>query len=179
MNFCTQCGEPVSLKIPQGDTLPRHVCDACNTIHYQNPKIVAGCIPEWEGKVLLCERAIEPRTGYWTFPAGFMELEESTEEAASRETREEANAEVDIEGLFALYTLTRVSQVYVVYRGTLREGRFGIGAESSDAQLVTIDNIPWDNLAFPVIKEVLQRYVQDYREGTFRVHCGVIQKRWD
>lgn len=179
MNYCSQCGQPVRLKTPQGETLPRFVCEACNTIHYQNPKIVAGCIPEWEGKVLLCQRAIEPRTGFWTFPAGFMELNESTEDAAARETLEEANAAVDLTGLFALFTLTRVSQVYVVYRGKVRDGQFGIGAESSDAKLIEIDDIPWDNLAFPVIQEILQRYVEDHRNGAFGVHCGVIQKRWD
>ncbi len=176
MNFCSQCGMPVSVKIPKGETLPRHVCDRCDTVHYQNPKVVAGCIPEWEDHILLCRRAIEPREGFWTFPAGFMEMGESTEEAAARETQEEANARVEITHLYALFTLVRVNQVYVVFRGRLPTREYGIGPESSQVELIHPDKIPWDALAFPVVYEVLQRYVEDRRNGLFGVHFGVITK---
>lgn len=179
MNYCNHCAHPVVVKIPEGETLPRHICEQCGTIHYQNPKIVAGCIPEWNEHILLCRRAIEPRVGYWTFPAGFMELGEATEHAAARETLEEAEAEVDIINLYAVFTLTRVSQVYVVFRGSMRTETHGPGQESTDTKLVHPDDIPWDSLAFPVIKEILTRYVHDRRRGTFGVYYGVIERRYD
>jgi len=161
IKFCSQCGEGVEQKIPQGETLSRAVCPACQTIHYQNPKIVAGCLPEGEGKILLCRRAIEPRLGFWTFPAGFMELGESTEEAAARETLEEANARVTIQTLYSVFSLPHVDQVYIVYRAILQDLNFGPGEESLEVRLMPIEAIPWDQLAFPVIRETLQRYVED------------------
>lgn len=176
MKFCSLCGTPVVVKVPSGETLPRYVCDHCQTIHYQNPKLVAGCIAEWEDQILLCRRAIEPRVGYWTFPAGFMELGESIEAAAARETREEANAEVEITHLYALFTLVRVNQVYAVFRGRLRALEFGVGPESSEVTLVQPEKIPWDDLAFPVVHEVLQRYVDDRRKGPFGVHFGIVSR---
>jgi ADP-ribose pyrophosphatase YjhB (NUDIX family) len=174
MKFCTHCGAALTVKVPSGDTLPRHVCEVCEAIHYVNPKIVAGCIPEWEERILLCRRAIEPRVGYWTFPAGFMELGESTEAAAARETLEEAQAAVRITSLYAVFTLPRVSQVYLVYRGELRTHAFGCGSESSDVRLWRINEIPWEDLAFPVIREVLRRYAADRTAGSFSVHSGMI-----
>lgn len=150
------------------------MCEACQTIHYQNPKIVAGCIPEWEHKILLCRRAIEPRLGLWTFPAGFMELDETTEQAAARETLEEAKAEVEIMSLYAVFSLVRVNQVYVVFRGKMPSPDFGVGHESSDVQLFSCDKIPWENLAFPVIHETLKLYVEDLRRGRFEAHFGVV-----
>jgi ADP-ribose pyrophosphatase YjhB (NUDIX family) len=174
VNFCSQCGAPVALAVPEGDTLPRFVCGACRTIHYQNPKIVAGCIPEWNGQILLCRRGIEPRTGFWTFPAGFMEMGESTEQAAARETLEEARARVEITDLYAVFTLSRVSQVYVVFRGRLPEPEYGVGHESLEVGLFDPGKIPWDRLAFRVIHETLSRYVQDRKTGRFSVHVGVV-----
>ncbi len=159
--FCSTCGNSVEQKIPAGETLLRAVCPACQTIHYQNPKIVAGTIPEWEDKILLCRRAIEPRVGLWTFPAGFMELGESTEEAAARETVEEANADIHIHALLGIFSLPQVSQVYVVYRARLQNLNFKPGAESLEVKLVSLQDIPWDKLAFPVIHEALSRYVKD------------------
>ena len=177
INFCSQCGKEVEQKIPEGETLLRAVCPACQTIHYQNPKIVAGCLPEWEGKILLCRRAIEPRLGLWTFPAGFMELGESTEEAAARETLEEAHARVTIHSLYAVFSLPHVDQVYVVYRATLQDLNFGPGEESLEVQLMPIDTIPWDQLAFPVIRETLQRYVEDTSRTQFQVHSDAISRQ--
>lgn len=177
MNFCNHCGARVALKRPDGDTHVRHVCEECQTIHYVNPKIVAGCIPERDGRILLCRRAIEPRAGYWTFPAGFMELHESTEEAAARETQEEAKANVEIMSLYAVFTLTHVNQVYVIYRGRLTTDEFGCGLESSEVRLCSDAEIPWPELAFPVIRETLERYVADYRRGTFLVHFGAVTTR--
>ena len=179
MNFCNQCGAPVALKVPPGDNLPRFVCEACRAIHYVNPKVVVGCIPEWEGQILLCRRAIEPGAGLWTFPGGFMETGEHTEAAAARETLEEAQAEVEIISLYAVLSLPRVSQVYVVFRGALRKPEFGAGSESLEVQLFPHDRIPWEALAFPVVHETLTRYVQDRRQGRFQIHVGVVPRRSD
>jgi ADP-ribose pyrophosphatase YjhB (NUDIX family) len=177
MKFCSECGSSVTLKIPHGDLLPRFVCEVCLTIHYQNPKPVVGCLPECEDQLLLCRRAIDPRTGFWTFPAGFMERGESLEQAAARETLEEAKAEVDITSLYAVFSLPHISQVYVIFRGRLREPVFGAGHESLDAQLFHPEKIPWDELAFPVIRETLTRYVRDRRRGTFEIHVGTVFPR--
>jgi ADP-ribose pyrophosphatase YjhB (NUDIX family) len=177
MNYCSECGAPVTRKVPAGETMLRDVCDACRTIHYQNPKIVAGCIPEWDGRILLCRRAIEPRAGLWTFPAGFMETGEDTAQAAARETLEEANAAVAHLCLYAVFSLPHVSQVYLVFRGTLTKPEFGAGAESLDARLFAPDQIPWEALAFPVVHETLTRYVRDRAAGRFTVHVGVVDRR--
>lgn len=174
IKFCSHCGEKVEQRIPSGETLVRAVCPSCRAIHYQNPKIVAGCIAEWENRILLCRRAIEPRLGFWTFPAGFMELGESLEEAAARETLEEAKADVEITSIFALYTLRQVNQVYVVFRGHLRTLAFGVGDESSEVELLSLDDIPWEQLAFPVIREILTRYAEDRQQGTLGTHFGEI-----
>ncbi len=172
MNYCSQCGSPVSKKIPVGDNRPRYVCERCAAIHYHNPKIVAGCIPEWEGSILLCRRAIEPKSGLWTFPAGFMELGESTEEAAIRETFEEAHAQVELAGLYAVLSLPNISQVYMIFRGRLTSLDFKVGEESLAVKLFAREAIPWDELAFPVVREALQRYSEDAKRGRFLLHVS-------
>ena len=174
IKYCAQCGSLVEEKIPSGETLFRAVCPSCHTIHYENPKIVAGSIPEWEDKILLCRRAIEPRSGLWTFPAGFMELGESTEEAATRETLEEAHAEIRIHSLFGIFSLPHVSQVYVVYRAHLQNLNFKPGPESLEVQLISLADIPWKDLAFPVIHESLTRYVMDIQTSTSQTHSSVV-----
>jgi ADP-ribose pyrophosphatase YjhB (NUDIX family) len=176
MRFCSTCGAPVSHRIPPGDTLLRHVCDTCQTVHYQNPKIVVGCIPEWDGRILLCRRAIEPKHGLWTFPAGFMEQGETLEQAVTRETWEEAEADVDLIGLYGVFSLPHVSQVYIVYRGHMRKPDFRAGAESLEARLFDPESIPWEDMAFPVIRDALERYVDDRRGGRFQVHVGVVAR---
>jgi ADP-ribose pyrophosphatase YjhB (NUDIX family) len=177
MNYCSVCGKPVSKKIPPGDNLLRFVCESCQTIHYHNPKIVAGCIPEWGDQILLCRRAIEPRSGLWTFPAGFMEIGESTEQAAKRETEEEAHAQVEVTSLYAVLSLPYVGQVYMVFRGRMVTPEFCAGEESLDVRLFTRDAIPWDEIAFSVVKDALHRYVEDAVRGTFRVHVASLPDR--
>lgn len=172
MNYCSACGQAVTQKVPPGDNLPRFVCETCQAIHYHNPKIVVGCIPEWEGQVLLCRRAIEPRVGLWTFPAGFMELGESTEQAAVRETQEEAQADVTITGLSAVLSLPDFGQVYLVFRGRMTAPTFQAGPESLDVRLFSLSDIPWENMAFPVVTEALSRYVDDIKTGRFPLHLG-------
>lgn len=177
MNFCSACGKPVSRKVPLGDNLARFVCDSCQAIHYHNPKIVAGCIPEWEKQILLCRRAIEPRTGLWTFPAGFMEIGESTEQAAIRETREEAQADVEITALHAVLSLPHVGQVYMVFRGRMLTPTYDAGEESLEVRLFPLLEIPWDQMAFPVVREALRRYVDDVATGRFQLHLASLSDR--
>lgn len=160
MRYCSICGATGSNRIPQGDTLPRFVCDVCDTVHYQNPKIVAGCIVHWQDKILLCKRAIEPRYGLWTIPAGFMELGETSNEAAARETLEEACAVAEIDNLFAVYNIPHVSQVYIIFLAHLNAPEYSPGEESLETELFSEDEIPWDELAFPVVRSALKRYIE-------------------
>lgn len=172
MKYCSQCGASVETKIPEGDNLPRHICTSCQAIHYQNPKIVVGCIPEWEGRLLLCRRAIEPRYGLWTLPAGFMENDETTVEGAVRETMEEAGARVEVKGLFAMLSLPHINQVYIMYRGELTEPVYSAGTESLEVGLFHENEIPWEKLAFSVIQETLKCYYADRARNKYRVHTG-------
>ena len=167
MNFCNQCAHPVSIKIPDGDTKERYVCDACGVIHYQNPKIVAGCIPEWEGQILLCRRGIEPRHGLWTIPAGFMENGETIEQAAARETLEEACADVEINGLYGVFNIPHVNQVYMIFRASLKEKKFASGIESLETELFSENDIPWSEMAFPVVVQSLKRFFNDRVQQEF------------
>ena len=167
MNYCSHCGHPVVLKQPEGDSRERHVCENCQTVHYQNPKIVCGCLPVWEGKVLLCRRAIQPRQGYWTLPAGFMENGETTPEAAARETWEEAQARVTMGELYAVFNIRHISQVYMMFRAELVDGAYGVGEESLEVRLFAEDEIPWEELAFPSITRTLRYYFEDRKTGSF------------
>lgn len=176
MNFCNQCGAAVELMVPDDDNRPRHVCGDCETIHYLNPKIVAGCIPVWENKVLLCKRAIEPRHGYWTLPAGFMEMGETTAEAAMRETLEEANARVELKELYALMNLPHVDQVYMMFRSNLLDLDFSPGIESLEVKLFEESEIPWDELAFTTIKQTLKFFFQDQQRNVFEFRMGDITR---
>lgn len=174
MKYCSHCGAQVELKVPEGDNLPRFVCVNCATIHYQNPKIVTGCIPVWENRILLCRRAIEPRYGLWTLPAGFMENNETTAQAAARETMEEANAKVDILDLYALYNIPHISQVYLMFLANLVSPDFSPGEESLDVKLFEEHEIPWNELAFPVVMQTLKRYFNDRKTNKFPFYLGDI-----
>lgn len=169
MNYCSDCGQPVTQRTPEGDNRPRFVCDSCDTIHYQNPRIITGFLPTYKNKVLLCKRAIEPRYGLWTLPAGFMENGETTLQAALRETWEEALAEVDSEGLYAVFNLPKINQVYMIFRGELKNTNFGPGEESLETALFEEHEIPWDELAFEVMRKTLELYYQDIKKGEFPV----------
>jgi ADP-ribose pyrophosphatase YjhB (NUDIX family) len=165
LNFCSHCGSPVTSKIPDGDHLPRFVCTSCGTIHYKNPLLVLGCVPEWEGRILLCKRAIEPRLGFWTVPAGFMENGETMQAAAARECREEAMAEVEIGSLLAIVNVTHAGQVHVMFRAHLLKPEFGPGPESLEVGLYEESEIPWDDLAFPSGEFTLRKYFADRTAG--------------
>jgi len=174
VSFCTRCGAETILKIPGGDDRQRQVCPVCNAVAYQNPKIVVGAIPVWEGRILLCRRAIEPRRGFWTLPAGFMENDETLAQGAARETWEEARARlIDMEP-YGVYTLTFVNQVYVMFRAQIVDGQFAPGPESLETALVDEKQIPWPQLAFAVIAGTLERYLADRRRGRFPMYMDEI-----
>ncbi len=175
MNFCTSCGAPVALKIPPGDSLARFVCTACDAIHYSNPRLIVGCIAEWEDKVLLCRRAINPRYGLWTVPAGFMENGETLQQGAARETLEEASARVEVGALYALYNIPHINQVYALFRATLLDLDYRAGAETLETRLVSETEIPWNEIAFATVRNTLKHYYADRRAGEYRFHLGTIE----
>lgn len=178
MKFCSQCGSAaLEFRVPEGDTLPRFVCPSCGTIHYQNPKVVVGCLPEWDGQVLLCKRAIEPRLGLWTLPAGFLENAETLAAGAQRETLEEANAHVDVGALYTVISLPHISQVYVMFRARLIDLDFGPGPESLEVRLYREEDVPWEQLAFRTIGRTLRNYFLDRKLGAFSVHVSAIDRR--
>lgn len=179
MKFCSNCGDTVELSIPEDDDRERFVCISCEIIHYVNPRVIVGCVPIYEGKVLLCKRAIEPRLGYWTLPAGFMENGETTPQGAARETWEEAQAKVTNLELYRIFDVPYVSQVYMFYRCELTDGAFGVGAESSECALCTEADVPWDEIAFPAVKETLKAYFSDAKSGQFPVQVSAIEARGD
>lgn len=177
MKFCPNCGNAVRVAVPVGDDRKRHICDPCDLIHYHNPKVIVGCLPEHEGKVLLCKRAIEPRYGFWTLPAGFMENGETTAEGAARETREEAAAIATDLQLYRIFDVPHISQVYVFYRCHLEGGRFGVGPESLESKLYNYEEIPWQELAFPVVRELLMEFFEDRQSQRFPVRHSVIKRK--
>jgi ADP-ribose pyrophosphatase YjhB (NUDIX family) len=176
MKFCSECGAPVELRTPPGDDRPRYVCTICATIHYQNPKLVIGAIPEWEdGRILLCRRAIEPRYGLWTLPAGFMENGETTAEAAARETLEEANGRIEVGEPYSMYSLPYISQVYLLFRSRLLDMNFSPGAESLEVGLFEERDIPWDDIAFRPVRFTLQHFFADRKAGCFLFRSGNLE----
>lgn len=175
MNYCSNCGKTVALRMPDGDNRLRHCCDHCGTIHYQNPRLVVGTIPVWEDKILLCRRAIEPRLGYWTLPAGFMENGETVGDGATRETSEEAGARIELGPMFTMIDVIHVHQVHVFFRATLRDIDFAPGTESLEVQLFDESEIPWQELAFRTVSLTLQRFFEDRKRGSFALHTDAIR----
>jgi len=167
MNYCSQCGQPVTLKIPVDDNRKRFVCDHCGYVHYQNPNNVCGALLTLDDKILLCKRAIEPRYGLWTLPAGFMENNETVAEAAAREAMEEANAQAGPLTLFGIFSMPYISQVYLMFHGELASKEISAGQESLDVGMFTREQIPWDELAFPVVTHSLELF---FEHGTDKVH---------
>ena len=170
MKFCPNCASSVTSRVPPGDSLPRWVCDACGSIHYQNPKLVVGVVPEWQGRLLLCRRAIEPRYGYWTLPAGFMENDETAGEAALRETLEEAGANIELAAPFSMISVPRVNQVHLFYRARLLDLEFKPGAESLEVALFEEASVPWQQVAFRTVGLTLRHWFADRARGAFGFH---------
>jgi ADP-ribose pyrophosphatase YjhB (NUDIX family) len=177
MKFCANCGAPVARRVPPGDTLARWVCDQCGEIHYQNPKLVVGAVPEYQGKVLLCRRAIEPRYGYWTLPAGFMENDETAAQAALRETLEEAGARIELGKPFSLISVPYVNQVHLFYLARLLDLEFKPGEESLEVALYEEARIPWNEIAFRTVSATLQHWFADRGRGAFAFHAEDIIQR--
>ena len=177
MKFCTSCGSTVTLRIPAGDDRERFICTSCEQIHYTNPRVIVGCVPVYEGRVLLCKGAIEPRKDYWTLPAGFMENGETTPEGAARETWEEARARVSNLQLYRVFDVPSISQVYMFYRCDLDDGVYGVGPESLETGLYSQADIPWDQIAFPVVHETLEQFFIDASRDHFPVRVSTVERR--
>jgi ADP-ribose pyrophosphatase YjhB (NUDIX family) len=178
VNFCNACAAPVEYRVPAGDHLPRHICPRCGQIQYFNPRIIVGCVPEWEdGRVLMCRRNIEPRFGLWTFPAGFMELGETSAQGAAREAHEESQADVEVGELLAMINVPYVSQVYLVHRARLRTPHHGPTPESSETRLMTESEIPWDEIAFPTVFHSLKFFFADRAAGRAQIHTLELTQR--
>jgi ADP-ribose pyrophosphatase YjhB (NUDIX family) len=183
MNFCSNCGsDKLVFDIPIGDNRQRHICQNCDTIHYSNPNIVAGCLPIWEDKVLLCRRSIQPRRGYWNIPAGYLENGETVEEGALREVWEEAEASVTIIGVHTIFSIPHINQIYIHFLGELQNLDYGVGEESLEVELFAEEEIPWDDMAFKSSEFALQRYFHDRKNGGLQqAHIGSMdytKKRW-
>jgi ADP-ribose pyrophosphatase YjhB (NUDIX family) len=167
MEFCNNCGQNVVFEIPDGDNRARHICRHCGIIHYENPRIVAGCVVSCQDLILLCKRAIEPRYGYWTVPAGFMENGETLPEAAARETFEEALADVEIGVMSTVVDVIRAHQVHIFFEGILPEPVFGAGEETLEARMFKPEDIPWSDIAFPSVRMALEHHLS-IRESGFQ-----------
>jgi ADP-ribose pyrophosphatase YjhB (NUDIX family) len=158
--------------VPDGDNRERLICGDCGFIQYDNPKIVVGAVATWEGRILMCKRAIEPARGRWTIPAGYMELGESPEQGAAREAVEEACATLAIGALIGVYSIPRIGQVQLIYRASMVDGAFAAGTESLEAALYAWDEIPWDEIAFPTVRWALEdwRATKDHETVVPRVN---------
>jgi ADP-ribose pyrophosphatase YjhB (NUDIX family) len=174
MKFCSKCGNKVVLRVPAGDNRERFVCEHCDTIYYQNPRIITGCLTIWEDQVLLCKRSINPRSGFWALPAGFLENGETAQAGAARETWEEACARVTIDELYTVFSLPHISQIYLFYKAQLIDGSFSAGPETEQVALFREEDVPWANLAFPVVGDTLRHYFRDRIDNRFTVHTGDI-----
>ena len=172
IRFCNSCGAAVTHRVPEGDSLPRAVCDACGHIQYENPKIVVGSLPLAGERILMCRRAIEPRYGLWTLPAGFMENGETAAQGAAREALEEANARIEVGELYTLFSVAHISQVHMMFRARLLDEDVSPGIESLEVKLVTVEEIPWDRLAFTIVRRTLQAYLEDRASGVFTPRIG-------
>ena len=175
MRYCSICGNPVTVRVPSGDTRPRACCDQCGTIHYVNPRPVVGTIPVWGNEILLCRRAIEPRYGKWTLPAGFMEVGETTGDGALRETLEEAGARVELGPLFSVIDVPHVEQVHIFFQARLLDLSFAPGEESLEVQLFREQAVPWNEIAFRTVANTLRHFFSDRARGSFGVHTEAIE----
>lgn len=178
MKYCSNCGNKLSFGPVPDDDRARFFCEKCKMVHYENPNMIVGCLPRWEDQVLLCKRAIGPRYGLWTLPAGFLEMGEKVEEGALRETREEANANVEIVRLFSVYNLPTVGQVYLIFLADLLDLNFGAGHESLEVKLFKEKDIPWNEMAFSAIRFSLEKYFESHQNSNPHVFMGTLNRSW-
>lgn len=179
MNCCIHCGQPTTAQTPSGDDKIRQVCLACGNIHYENPKVICGALVIWQEQVLLCRRAIEPRYGYWTFPAGYMELNETMQQGAERETLEEAEALIHTEQMYCLYDIPHIGQIYAIFKAQLKNGMFGAGTETLESRLFYQHEIPWDELAFQSVRRTLNHYFSDHVQQYYPLHLETLHRTAD
>ena len=173
MKYCSECGSAnLVLRAPGHDTHRRLTCGDCDKVFYHNPRMIAGCIVEHDGKYLMCQRAITPRPGTWTLPAGFMECGETVEQAAAREVWEETGARVEITAPYSIFSVPQIDEVYIMFRAQLIEFSDEPGPETMAAKLLSPEEIPWDNIFYPAIKDILQRYIDEKAAGTFGMYMG-------
>ena len=177
MNYCTNCGRPLIIDVPAGDDRQRYICPDCTMIHYQNPKMVVGCIPVHQERVLLCRRSIEPGYGKWTIPAGYLENHETVTEGARREAWEEAGIVLEDMIPYRLFNIVHIAQIYLIFRGTIVDGGFHPGDESLDAGLFSESEIPWQEIAFRVVSVSLENYFKDRQSGIFPFKTDDIRPR--
>lgn len=176
--FCSVCAARTEIRTPEGDHLPRRVCPQCGTIHYENPRVVVGCVAVFESRLLICRRAIEPRRGFWTLPAGFLENGETMEDGAARECREEALATVEVGSLLMLANVPHAHQVHAFFRARLPAPEFGAGPESLEARLIDEGEIPWGDLAFPSNRAALEAFLADRAAGREGTHVVTLTRRF-
>ena len=169
-NYCGQCGSPSTRRIPPGDNRERDLCEKCGAISYQNPRMVVGTLPVWQGKVLLCLRAIEPRSKTWTLPAGFMELGETIAQGAERETTEEAGVRIEIGHMYTVIDIPHVDQVHVFFLAEALSPDMDPGPDTIEARWYGLDEIPWDDLSFRSVSTTLRHYLRDLESGKFGPH---------
>jgi ADP-ribose pyrophosphatase YjhB (NUDIX family) len=174
MNFCSRCASRLHFAVPPDDDRSRFVCESCGTVHYQNPRVVVGCIPEHEDRILLCRRAIEPQRGWWTLPAGYLENGETVSACAERETREETGARISDLTPYVLFNICHINQIYLMFRGRVAEAGDGPGKESLEIRFFTEAEVPWEQIAFRVISATLKNYFRDRRTGSFPFSIGDI-----
>ena len=174
IKHCRVCGAEVAWRVPPGDNRERAVCPACGEVHYENPLNVVGTVPVWNDQVLLCRRNIEPRYGLWTLPAGFLELGESVEAGALRETVEESGARVELGALFTMLDVVRVGQVHLFYLARMLDTTLAPGPETIEARLFSEDRVPWEQLAFRTVRQTLEYFFADRATGKFKLHTGVV-----
>lgn len=174
MRYCPQCGHTVNMVIPAGDNRMRPVCPSCDYIDYDNPRLITGTIPLYEGKVLLCRRNIEPRLGFWTLPAGFMENQETTSQGALRETLEESGSKAVCKQAFSMISIPRINQVHLYYLAELERDDFHPTEESSEVALFELTEIPWDELAFSSVSKTLELFIEDHKTGQYGFHEDTI-----
>lgn len=185
MKYCSECGDKVELRVPEGDNRERHICIRCDVVHYQNPKTVVGTVPlyhnsQGEPSILLCKRGIEPRLGYWTLPAGFLENDETTLQGAVRETLEETCAEVSHISMYRVLNVPYSNQIHIFFRASLPEPVFSVTSESTEVRLFGLDEIPWRQLSFPTVYKTLKDFVLEYKTGEFTTSMHDIDRSiWD
>ncbi len=176
MNFCSDCGSKLEKRIPEGDNLERDCCTQCDAIHYSNPKVIVGTVPVKDNKILLCKRAIQPRYGLWTLPAGFLENGETIEEGAFRETKEETNTEVRMGNLYAIFNIPQINQVYMLYLAEVINENYSSTTESLAVEFFGENDIPWEELAFPFVPTTLKKYFKDSKKGEYLLTTQIIER---